>query len=165
MRFHKTLRRLAMIEEGFVEGEAGLGLDPVKASTLDPKTAALLQVEACVAIGSSAVYLGWSACRALAAGPTEDGIAGSRILVCRGRRQPPAAGCVPGEPADQRPGESAWAGARPAGPARLRPGARAGPRRAERAALIKERVNSATHATLYQVFASTGSQNRTLWNA
>ena len=75
MRFQETLRRLAMIEEGFVEDEAGLGLGPVSASALDPKTAALLQVGACVAIGSSAVCLEWSTGRALAAGATEDEIA------------------------------------------------------------------------------------------
>ena len=75
MRFQETLRRLAMIEEGFVEDEAGLGLGPVSTSALDPKTAALLQVGACVAIGSSAVCLEWSTGRALAAGATEDEIA------------------------------------------------------------------------------------------
>ncbi|HEY1345757.1 MAG TPA: carboxymuconolactone decarboxylase family protein [Streptosporangiaceae bacterium] len=64
-----------MIDEGFVETEARLGLGPDRASTLDPKTAALLQVGACVAIGSSAVCLEWSAGRALAAGATEDEIA------------------------------------------------------------------------------------------
>ncbi len=64
-----------MIEEGFVEDEAGLGLGPVSASALDPKTAALLQVGACVAIGSSAVCLEWSTGRALAAGANEDEIA------------------------------------------------------------------------------------------
>jgi alkylhydroperoxidase/carboxymuconolactone decarboxylase family protein YurZ len=64
-----------MIEEGFVEDEAGLGLGPVSTSALDPKTAALLQVGACVAIGSSAVCLEWSTGRALAAGANEDEIA------------------------------------------------------------------------------------------
>ena len=74
-RFQETLRRLTMIEEGFVEDEARLGLGPVKASTLDSKTAALLQVGACVAIGSSAVSLEWSTGRALAAGASKDEIA------------------------------------------------------------------------------------------
>jgi alkylhydroperoxidase/carboxymuconolactone decarboxylase family protein YurZ len=64
-----------MIEEGFVEDEAGLRLGPVSTSALDPKTAALLQVGACVAIGSSAVCLEWSTGRALAAGANEDEIA------------------------------------------------------------------------------------------
>jgi 4-carboxymuconolactone decarboxylase len=73
VRFQETLRRLAMIDEGFVEDEARLGLDP--ASALEPKTAALLQVAVFVAIGSSAVCLEWSAGRALAAGASEDEIA------------------------------------------------------------------------------------------
>ena len=59
-RFQEILRRLAMIDEGFVEDEAGLGLGQVTASTLDPKTVALLRVGASVAIGSSAVCLEWS---------------------------------------------------------------------------------------------------------
>ena len=74
-RFQETLRRLAMIDEGFVQDEVGLGLGPVDSSTLDPKTAALLQLGASVAIGSPAVCLEWSAARALAAGATEDEIA------------------------------------------------------------------------------------------
>jgi 4-carboxymuconolactone decarboxylase len=73
VRFQETLRRLAMIDEGFVQDEARLGLDP--ASALEPKTAALLQVAVLVAIGSSAVCLEWSAGRALAAGASEDEIA------------------------------------------------------------------------------------------
>jgi alkylhydroperoxidase/carboxymuconolactone decarboxylase family protein YurZ len=75
MRFQETLRRLAMIDEGFVEGEARLGLGLVSTSALDPKTAALLQVGVLVAMGSSAVCLEWSTGRALAAGATEDEIA------------------------------------------------------------------------------------------
>jgi alkylhydroperoxidase/carboxymuconolactone decarboxylase family protein YurZ len=75
VRFQETLRRLAMIDEGFVEDEAGLGLGPAARSALDPKTAALLQVAASVAIGSPAVCLEWSTGRALAAGASEDEIA------------------------------------------------------------------------------------------
>jgi alkylhydroperoxidase/carboxymuconolactone decarboxylase family protein YurZ len=74
-RFQETLRRLAMIDEGFVENEAGLGLGLGKTSALDPRTAALLQVGVSVAIGSPAVCLEWSATRALAAGATDDEIA------------------------------------------------------------------------------------------
>jgi alkylhydroperoxidase/carboxymuconolactone decarboxylase family protein YurZ len=74
-RFQETLRRLAMINEDFVEDQAGLGLGLVKTSTLDSKAAALLRVAASVAIGSPAVCLEWSATRALAAGATEDEIA------------------------------------------------------------------------------------------
>jgi 4-carboxymuconolactone decarboxylase len=75
VRFQETLRRLAMIDEGFVQDEAVLGLDPAATSALDSKTAALLQVAVSVAIGSSAVCLEWSAGRALAAGASEDEIA------------------------------------------------------------------------------------------
>jgi len=74
-RFQETLRRLAMIDEDFVVNEAGLGLGLAGTSALDPRTAALLQVAASVAIGSPAVCLEWSAGRALAAGATEDEIA------------------------------------------------------------------------------------------
>ena len=44
LRFQETLRRLAMIDEGFVQDEARFRLDLAAASALDPKTAALLQV-------------------------------------------------------------------------------------------------------------------------
>ena len=75
VRFQETLRRLAMIDEGFVEDQAGLGLGLAAASALDPKIAALLQVGVSVALGSPAVCLEWSAGRALAAGASEDEIA------------------------------------------------------------------------------------------
>ncbi|HXZ69291.1 MAG TPA: carboxymuconolactone decarboxylase family protein [Streptosporangiaceae bacterium] len=81
MRFEETLRRLAMIDECFVEDEAGLGMDPAATSALDPKTAALLRVGASVAIGSSAVCLEWSTGRALAAGASEEEIAGVLLAV------------------------------------------------------------------------------------
>ena len=72
-RYQETLRRLAIFDEGLVT--AGFGLDLARTSALDPKTAALLQLGASVAIGSSAVCLEWSAARALAAGATKDEIA------------------------------------------------------------------------------------------
>ena len=75
VRFQEILRRLAMIDEGFVEDEAGLGLGLAGISALDPKTAALLQIAVSVALGSPAVCLEWSAGRALAAGASEDEIA------------------------------------------------------------------------------------------
>jgi 4-carboxymuconolactone decarboxylase len=75
VRFQETLRRLAVIDEGFVEDEAGLGLGPAGTSALDPKTVALLQMAVSVAIGSPGVCLEWSAGRALGAGATEDEIA------------------------------------------------------------------------------------------
>ncbi len=70
-----------MIDEGFVEGQAGLTLDPAGTSALDPKTAALLRVGAAVAAGSSAVCLEWSTGRALAAGASEDEIADVLLAV------------------------------------------------------------------------------------
>jgi 4-carboxymuconolactone decarboxylase len=75
VRFQETLRRLSMIDEGFVEDQAGLGLGLGGASALEPRTGALLRVAAAVATGSPAVCLEWSAGRALAAGATEDEIA------------------------------------------------------------------------------------------
>ena len=74
-RFQEVLRRLAMIDEGFVEEEAGLGLSQSATWTLSPKTVALLWVGASVAIGSPEVCLEWSAGRAMAAGASEDEIA------------------------------------------------------------------------------------------
>ncbi len=59
VRSQETLRRLAMIDEGFVEDQAGLGLGLAGTSALDPKTAALLQVGVSVALGSPAVCLEW----------------------------------------------------------------------------------------------------------
>ena len=77
VRFQDTLRRLAMIDETFVKDQAGLelGLGLAGVSALDPKTTALLQVGASVAIGSPAVCLEWSTGLALAAGASEDEIA------------------------------------------------------------------------------------------
>ena len=69
------MRRLAMIDEGFVEDQAGFGFGLTGTPALDPRTAALLQKAASVAIGSSAVCLQWCAGRALAAGASEDEIA------------------------------------------------------------------------------------------
>src|SRR4029077_3926981 len=63
------------IDDGFIEGQAGLGLALDTASALDSKTAALLQLGASVALGSPGVCLEWSAARALAAGASEDEIA------------------------------------------------------------------------------------------
>jgi len=70
-----------MIDEGFVENEAQLGMGSVTASVLEPKIAALLQIGASVAIGSPAVCLEWSTGRALAAGATEDEIADVLLAV------------------------------------------------------------------------------------
>ena len=74
-RFQETLRRLAMIDEGFIRDKAGLTLGSAATSALDPKTARLLQVAASVTLGPSPVCLQWSVARAMAAGATEDEIA------------------------------------------------------------------------------------------
>jgi AhpD family alkylhydroperoxidase len=74
-RFQEILRRLTIIDEGFVEDQAGLGVDPAGISALDAKTTALLRLAVSVATGSSAVCLEWSTTRALAAGAGEDEIA------------------------------------------------------------------------------------------
>jgi len=74
VRFQETLRRLAIIDEGFVEDQAGLGLGVAASELLDPKIAALVQVGALVAIGSPGVCLEWGTARALAAGATKDEI-------------------------------------------------------------------------------------------
>ena len=81
VRFQETLRRLAMIDEGFVESETGLGLGLAGVSVLDPKTAALLRVGASVATGSSAACLHWSITRAMAAGATDDEIADVLVAI------------------------------------------------------------------------------------
>ena len=80
-RYQETLRRLAMIDEGFVEDEAGLGLALARTSALDPRTAALVQLGVLVASGSPGVCLEWSTARALAAGATDDEIAGVLLAI------------------------------------------------------------------------------------
>jgi alkylhydroperoxidase/carboxymuconolactone decarboxylase family protein YurZ len=74
VRYQEILRKLAIIDDGFVEDPAGLGLGLAGTRILDPRTAALVQVGALAAIGSPAVCLEWGATRALAAGATEDEI-------------------------------------------------------------------------------------------
>jgi alkylhydroperoxidase/carboxymuconolactone decarboxylase family protein YurZ len=74
-RFQETLRKLAMIDEALVEDQAGLRLSQARELTLEPKTAALLQLGASVAIGSPTVCIEWSTGQALAAGATDDEIA------------------------------------------------------------------------------------------
>ena len=80
-RFQETLRRLAIIDECFVEDRARLGLSLAGASALDTKTAALLQLAASVALGPAAVCLEWSTGRALAAGATNDEIADALLAI------------------------------------------------------------------------------------
>ena len=81
VRYHEILRRLAIIDDGFVEDRAGLGLGLAGARVLDPRTAALVQVAALAAIGSPAICLEWSTTRALAAGATEDEVTGVLLAI------------------------------------------------------------------------------------
>ena len=57
VRYQEILRRLAIIDDGFVEDRAGLGLGfgLDGGRVLDPRTAALVQVAALAAIGQEAV--------------------------------------------------------------------------------------------------------------
>jgi len=81
VRFQEILRKLAIVNEGFVEAQAGLVLEPASMSALDSKTAALLRLGASVAIGSSAPCLEWSTSRALAAGASKDEIAEALLAI------------------------------------------------------------------------------------
>ena len=81
VRFQETLRRLAMIDETFVEDAAGICLDPAGASALDPRTVALVRLGALVATGASPVCLQWSTGRAMAAGVADDEIADVLLAV------------------------------------------------------------------------------------
>ena len=80
-RFQETLRRLAIIDETFVEDAAGTCLGPAGSLTLDPRTALLLQLGALVATGASPECLQWSTGRAMAAGVADDEIADVLLAV------------------------------------------------------------------------------------
>jgi 4-carboxymuconolactone decarboxylase len=77
VRYQEILRRLALIDDGFVEDHTGLGLGLglTGAHVLDLKTAALVQMGVLAEIGSPAVCLEWSTSRSQAVGATEDEIA------------------------------------------------------------------------------------------
>ena len=81
VRFQETLRRLAMIDEEFVECHAGLRMGLAPTSALSPKTAALLQLGALLATGAPPVCVGWSTARALAAGATDEEIADALLAI------------------------------------------------------------------------------------
>lgn len=51
-RSQETLRRLATVDEGFVEAAAGLRVSLAETPALGPRAAALLQLGVSVAIGS-----------------------------------------------------------------------------------------------------------------
>lgn len=70
VRFEEILRRLAIVDEDVIDGQAGLGLGLPRGGALDSKTAALIQVGVLAATGAPEVCMEWSASRALAAGAT-----------------------------------------------------------------------------------------------
>ena|ERR1700734_2084086 len=80
-RFQETLRRLSMIDEGFVRDETGLDLGPRGTLALDAKAAALLQLAVAVAIGPPGACVAWSTTRALAVGATDDEIADVLLVI------------------------------------------------------------------------------------
>ncbi len=80
-RFPENLRRMAIIDDGFVEDQARHGLALDTALALDPKTAELLQLGALVTAGSPGVCLEWSTTRALVAGASEDEIADALLAI------------------------------------------------------------------------------------
>jgi 4-carboxymuconolactone decarboxylase len=81
VRYQDILRRLAIIDEEFASGQAGLSFAHRDGQALDPKVAALVQVGALAAIGSPEVCLEWSTSRALAAGATEEEVTGVLLVV------------------------------------------------------------------------------------
>jgi len=96
VRFQEILRRLAIIDEGFAEDQAGLGLGLPAFWCLDPKTAALVRVGALVAAGSPGVCLEWGTTRALAAGATEDEITDVLLAIAPVAGLGRVSGAVPG---------------------------------------------------------------------
>ena len=72
--YQEILRRLAIVDEGFVGDQAGLVLGLPRVAVLDDKTAALVRVGALAAIGAPEVCLEWSSSQALAAGASEEEI-------------------------------------------------------------------------------------------
>ena len=80
-RFQETLRRLTLLDEGFVRDRAGLSLDPPHTPALDARSAALLELAAGVAVGSPGTCLQWSTTRALAAGATDEEIADVLMVI------------------------------------------------------------------------------------
>ena len=95
VRYQEILRRLAIIDEGFVEDQTGLRLG-LPGCGLDPKTAALARVGALAAIGAPGVCLEWSTTAALAAGATEDEITGVLLAIAPVAGLGRVTGAVPG---------------------------------------------------------------------
>lgn len=78
-RFQETLRKLALLDDGFVESQAGLGR--AETAALDGKTVALLRLGASVAAGAPAACVQWAAGRAVSAGATDDEVADVLLVI------------------------------------------------------------------------------------
>ena len=81
VRYQEILRRLAIVDEGFAGDQAGLVLGLPGVRVLDAKTAALTRIGVLAAIGAPEVCLEWASSQALAAGATEDEIAGVLLAI------------------------------------------------------------------------------------
>ena len=81
VRYQEILRRLAIVDEGFADDQAGLVLGLPGACGLDVRTAALVRVGVLAAIGAPEVCLEWSGSQALAAGATEEEITGVLLAI------------------------------------------------------------------------------------
>ena len=79
--YKETLRRLALSDEGFMESELGVRLDPRQAGRLDPKTQALVRLGASLAIDAAPSSYQSAVEPALAAGASLDEIVGTLIAV------------------------------------------------------------------------------------
>jgi len=80
VRYQGIVRRLAIVDEGFVGDQAGLALGPAGVGVLDPKTAALVRAGVLAAIGAPEVCVEWSSSHALTAGATEDELTGALVI-------------------------------------------------------------------------------------
>lgn len=68
MNYRQRLRRMAINEQGVIEGDAGIG----EPGALDPKTLALARLAALVAIGGAEPSFGEQAMAAVSAGASAD---------------------------------------------------------------------------------------------
>src|SRR5213080_3976452 len=81
LRYQEILRRLAIVDEGFVGDYAGLVPGLTGVWGLDLKTAALVRVGVLAAIGAPEICLEWSSSQALAVGASEDEITGVLLAI------------------------------------------------------------------------------------
>jgi alkylhydroperoxidase/carboxymuconolactone decarboxylase family protein YurZ len=77
----ERLRRLALHDEHCIRSVLTMNLEYNEASTLDPRTQALVRLGALVALGAGSVSYQWAVQAALAAGAGVDDIVGTLIAV------------------------------------------------------------------------------------